>query len=166
MKWHRSANTTSATDDSFKWGDRSAGRSANFKYTWCFMLCFTEGLFVLHTKDLISFIKITQGAYKRHGVSSLYLYIYFKGNKTLKNILWRLRAKTLYTRKVVLYISISAIEWTLDKLSLTAVNFIRNIGKYKLNHVWDRVLFNTPGLKIGSSKTKSTYIIMAKPKPI
>ena len=27
----------------------------------------------------------------------------------------------------------------------------RNIGKYNLNHIWDRVLFNTPGLKIGSS---------------
>ena len=24
----------------------------------------------------------------------------------------------------------------------------RNIGKYNLNHIWDRVLFNTPGLKI------------------
>ena len=22
----------------------------------------------------------------------------------------------------------------------------QNIGKYKLNHIWDRVLFNTPGL--------------------
>ena len=28
----------------------------------------------------------------------------------------------------------------------------RNIGKYNLNHIWDRVLFDTPGLKIGSSK--------------
>ena len=28
----------------------------------------------------------------------------------------------------------------------------RNIGKYNLNHIWDRVLFNTPGLKIGSSQ--------------
>ena len=26
----------------------------------------------------------------------------------------------------------------------------RNIGKYNLNHIWDRVLFNTHGLKIGS----------------
>ena len=25
-----------------------------------------------------------------------------------------------------------------------------NIGKYNLNHIWDRVLFNIPGLKIGS----------------
>ena len=28
----------------------------------------------------------------------------------------------------------------------------RNICKYNLNHIWDRVLFNTPGLKIGSSQ--------------
>ena len=26
----------------------------------------------------------------------------------------------------------------------------RNIGKYNLNHIWDRVLFNTPGLKLDS----------------
>ena len=31
----------------------------------------------------------------------------------------------------------------------------RNIGKYNLNHIWDRVLFNTPGLKIGSSQNLS-----------
>ena len=29
-------------------------KSANFELTCCFMLCFTEGLFVLHTKDLIT----------------------------------------------------------------------------------------------------------------
>ena len=28
----------------------------------------------------------------------------------------------------------------------------RNIGKYNLNYIWDRVRFNTTGLKIGSSK--------------
>ena len=28
----------------------------------------------------------------------------------------------------------------------------QNIGKYTLNHIWDRVLFNTPGLKLGSSQ--------------
>ena len=27
----------------------------------------------------------------------------------------------------------------------------QNIGKYNLNHIWDRVLFNTPGLRLGSS---------------
>ena len=27
----------------------------------------------------------------------------------------------------------------------------QNIGKYNLSHVWDRVLSNTPGLKLGSS---------------
>ena len=26
-----------------------------------------------------------------------------------------------------------------------------NIGKYNLNHIWDRLIFNTPGLKLGSS---------------
>ena len=26
----------------------------------------------------------------------------------------------------------------------------QNIGEYNLNHIWDRVLFNTPGLKLGS----------------
>ena len=26
----------------------------------------------------------------------------------------------------------------------------RNVGKYNLSHLWDRVLFNTPGLKIDS----------------
>ena len=48
---------------SFKWGGgegREGGRtsakvgsSAKFELTCRFMLCFTEGLFVLHTKDLI-----------------------------------------------------------------------------------------------------------------
>ena len=28
----------------------------------------------------------------------------------------------------------------------------RNIGKYILNHIWDRVLFNTTGLKLDSSQ--------------
>ena len=28
----------------------------------------------------------------------------------------------------------------------------QNIGKYNLNHIWDRVLFNTLGLKLGSSQ--------------
>ena len=28
----------------------------------------------------------------------------------------------------------------------------RNIGKFNLNHIWDRVLFNTNGLKINSPK--------------
>ena len=28
----------------------------------------------------------------------------------------------------------------------------RNLGKYHLSHLWDRVLFNTPGLKIDSTK--------------
>ena len=32
----------------------------------------------------------------------------------------------------------------------------QNIGKYNLNHIWDRVLFNTPGLKLGSSQKGSS----------
>ena len=32
----------------------------------------------------------------------------------------------------------------------------QNIGKYNLSHIWDRVLFNTPGLKLGSSQQSST----------
>ena len=28
----------------------------------------------------------------------------------------------------------------------------QNIGKYNLSHMWDRVLFNTSGLKLGSSQ--------------
>ena len=31
-----------------------------------------------------------------------------------------------------------------------------NIGEYNLSHVWDRVLFNIPGLKLGSSQQPST----------
>ena len=31
----------------------------------------------------------------------------------------------------------------------------RNIGKYNLKDIWDRVLFNTPGLKIGSCQSLS-----------
>ena len=34
----------------------------------------------------------------------------------------------------------------------------QNIGKYNLSHIWDRVLFNTPGLKLGSSQEVSTQI--------
>ena len=28
----------------------------------------------------------------------------------------------------------------------------RNIGKFNLSHIWDRVLFNTPGLKLNNNK--------------
>ena len=31
-----------------------------------------------------------------------------------------------------------------------------NIGKYNLSHIWDRILFNTPGLKLGSSHQSSS----------
>ena len=36
----------------------------------------------------------------------------------------------------------------------------RNVGKYNLSHLWDIVLFNTPGLKIDSSQTHHTYTII------
>ena len=46
---------------SFEWGEgvkwQIYPKSANFELTCHFMLCFTEGLFVLHTKDLINKIK-------------------------------------------------------------------------------------------------------------
>ena len=32
----------------------------------------------------------------------------------------------------------------------------QNIGTYNLSHIWDRVHFNTPGLKLGSSQQPST----------
>ena len=32
----------------------------------------------------------------------------------------------------------------------------QNIGKYNLSHIWDRVLSNIPGLKLGSSQQPST----------
>ena len=32
----------------------------------------------------------------------------------------------------------------------------QNIGKYNLNHIWDRVLLNTPGLKLGSFQKGSS----------
>ena len=35
-------------------------------------------------------------------------------------------------------------------------NLNQNIGKYNLSHIWDRVLFNTPGLKLGSSHQSSS----------
>ena len=31
----------------------------------------------------------------------------------------------------------------------------QNIGKYNLSHIWDRVHFNTPGLKLGSSQQQN-----------
>ena len=36
-------------------------------------------------------------------------------------------------------------------ITTTTCEDLKN-GKYNLNHIWDRVIFNTPGLKIGSSQ--------------
>ena len=49
-----------ATSLASRQGSPSAieGSSAKFELTCCFMLCFTEGLFILHTKDLINFLSI------------------------------------------------------------------------------------------------------------
>ena len=35
-------------------------------------------------------------------------------------------------------------------------NLNQNIGKYNLSHIWDRVLFSTPGLRLGSSHQSSS----------
>ena len=35
-------------------------------------------------------------------------------------------------------------------------NLNQNIGKYNLSHIWDRFLFNTPGLRLGSSHQSSS----------
>ena len=39
------------------------------------------------------------------------------------------------------------------RVSIPMLN--KNIDKYNLNHIWERVLFNTPGLKIASSQNLS-----------
>ena len=44
-----------ATSLASRWGGgplAKEGLSAKFKLTCCFMLCFTEGLFIVHMKDL------------------------------------------------------------------------------------------------------------------
>ena len=44
--------------------------------------------------------------------------------------------------------------WTIKESIYIRVNnptSNQNIGKYNLSHIWDRVLFNTPGLKLSSS---------------
>ena len=33
----------------------------------------------------------------------------------------------------------------------------QSIGKYNLSHIWDRVLFNAPGLKLSSSHNQQLY---------
>ena len=37
-------------------------------------------------------------------------------------------------------------------IRINSPTFNQNIGKYNLSHIWGRVLFNTPGLKLGSSQ--------------
>ena len=45
---------------------------------------------------------------------------------------------------------------TITKSIYIRVNNHQNNGKYNLSHIWYRVLFNTPGLKLGSSQQPST----------
>ena len=45
--------------------------------------------------------------------------------------------------------------WTIKESIFIRVNnptLNQNIGKYNLSHIWDRALFNTPGLKLCSSQ--------------
>ena len=42
----------------------------------------------------------------------------------------------------------------------------RNIGKYILNHIWDRVILKTPGLKMDSSQNPMHLKIMGISQPI
>ena len=41
-------------------------------------------------------------------------------------------------------------------IRLNSPTLNQNIGKYNLSHIWDRVLFNTPGLKLGSFQKPNT----------
>ena len=56
------------------------------------------------------------------------------------SIIWREDQGLARTIKEAIYIRVN--NPTLNK----------NIGKFNFNHIWDRVLLNTPGLKIGSSQ--------------
>ena len=41
----------------------------------------------------------------------------------------------------------------------------QNIGKYSLSHIWDRVLFRTPCLKLGSSQQQQLYSSLVSIRP-
>ena len=58
------------------------------------------------------------------------------------NIIWREDYSLARTIKEAIYLRVN--NPTLN----------RNTGKYNLNHIWDRVLFNTPGLKLDSSQNQ------------
>ena len=51
------------------------------------------------------------------------------------------------------------VDWGLNRLIKESIyirvnnpTLNRNIGKFNLSHIWDRVLFNTPGLKLNNNK--------------
>ena len=80
MVWKCVAVTFSSS--SFKWGGTLAkvGSSARFDLTCRFMLCFTEGLFVLHTKDLMMHSALFRSSFFLVFLSSIYLltgYLFF-----------------------------------------------------------------------------------------
>ena len=55
--WHWTAKIFTQCSGSFRWGvycQFYLGKSENFELTCHFMLCFTEGLYILHMKDLIN----------------------------------------------------------------------------------------------------------------
>ena len=58
---------------------------------------------------------------------------------------------------IALYVHLSKFVSFLILLSWTEVVFtnVTYIGKYNLSQIWDKVLFNTPGLKLVSSQQPS-----------
>ena len=78
--------------------------------------------------------------------SAIHVYIQQTGHNSTSNnfnIIGREDQGLVRTIKEAIYIRVNSP--TLNK----------NIGKYNLNHIWDRVLFNTPGLKLESSQNQS-----------
>ena len=83
--------------------------------------------------------------YKEHlkQPSPIHVHILQTGHNTTTNnfsIIGRGHRDQARTIKEAIYI----------RVNIPTLN--RNVGKYNLSHLWDRVLFNTHGLKIGSSQ--------------
>ena len=90
-------------------------------------------------------IKVTGERYKKHlkGPSPIHAHIQQTGDNMTSNnfnIIGREERDLARTIKEAIYI----------RVNNPMLN--RNVGKYNLSHLWDRVLFNTPGLKINSSQ--------------
>ena len=76
----------------------------------------------------------------------IYLHIQQRGHNTTEasfNIIGREDQGQARTIKECIFI----------RVNIPTLN--QNIGKYNLSHIWDRVLFNTPGLKLDSSQQQS-----------